>query len=225
MPTSYDDASSSSRSGPCICRRTQDWVPLWSPRSLTISDVVDALDLTAFSAPVRSAMPRTSLDDSRCLHHPGLRGRTRSPTRAVARKLEEDVAFRLLGGGQLPPNRTVPSSWTPRHLGEGLFVQVTSFAREMGLARFGNLSIDGTKVARTLINRKAYAAKRPGGTLAVLEIVRAVGQSSRRWTPKKHRALGRGFPRRRTARTCNAGRSAWQAIQAAKARFSSQKRS
>ena len=77
-------------------------------------------------------------------------------SRAMARKLEEDVAFRVLGAGNFPSHRTL-CEFRRRHLGEfkGLFVEVVRVAREMGLARFGKLSIDGTKVRANEILRKA----------------------------------------------------------------------
>ena len=69
-------------------------------------------------------------------------------SRAVARKLEEDVAFRMLAAGNFPQHRTV-CEFRRRHLAaefSELFVGVVQVAREMGLARFGKLSVDGTKV-------------------------------------------------------------------------------
>ena len=77
-------------------------------------------------------------------------------SRAVARKLEEDVAFRVLAAGNFPQHRTV-CEFRCRHLGEfsELFVQVVRVAREMGLARFGKLSVDGTKVRANASKRKA----------------------------------------------------------------------
>ena len=79
-------------------------------------------------------------------------------SRAMARKLEEDVAFRVLGAGNFPSHRTL-CEFRRRHLGEfkGLFVEVVRVARELGLARFGKLSIDGTKVRANASKRKAMS--------------------------------------------------------------------
>ena len=54
-------------------------------------------------------------------------------SRAVARKLEEDVAFRMLAAGNFPQHRTV-CEFRRRHLAEfsELFVGVVQVAREMG---------------------------------------------------------------------------------------------
>ena len=69
-------------------------------------------------------------------------------SRGVARRLEEDVAFRVLGAGNFPQHRTL-SEFRRRHLSdfEELFVEVVRLAQELGLASFGKLSIDGTKAS------------------------------------------------------------------------------
>ena len=79
-------------------------------------------------------------------------------SRAMARKLEEDVAFRVLGAGHFPSHRTL-CEFRRRHLGEfkGRFVEVVRVARELGLARFGKLSMDGTKVRANASKRKAMS--------------------------------------------------------------------
>ena len=75
-------------------------------------------------------------------------------SRRIARKIEEDIAFRLLSAGNIPQHRTI-CEFRRRHLAdfERLFVEVVRLAAEMGLADFGKLSIDGTKV-------RANASKR-----------------------------------------------------------------
>ena len=79
-------------------------------------------------------------------------------SRRIARKLEEDVAFRVLGAGNFPSHRTL-CEFRRRHLEDfkGLFLEVVGVAREMGLARFGKLSIDGTKVRANASKRKAMS--------------------------------------------------------------------
>ena len=82
-------------------------------------------------------------------------------SRRIARKLEDDVAFRMLAAGNFPQHRTI-CEFQRRHL-EGfrrLFVEVVRVAREMGLARFGKLSIDGTKVRANASKRKAMSYER-----------------------------------------------------------------
>ena len=95
------------------------------------SDLVDGLDLTAFYAPYE---PRMMVKVLVYGYATGV-----FSSRAMARKLEEDVAFRVLGAGNFPSHRTL-CEFRRRHLEEfkGMFVEV---AREMGLASFGKLSI------------------------------------------------------------------------------------
>ena len=82
-------------------------------------------------------------------------------SRGMARKLEEDVAFRVLGAGNFPSHRTL-CEFRRRHLEDfkGLFVEVVRVAREMGLAKFGTLSVDGTKVRANASKRKAMSYDR-----------------------------------------------------------------
>ena len=91
-------------------------------------------------------------------------------SRAVARKLEEDVAFRMLAAGNFPQHRTV-CEFRRRHLAEfsELFLGVVQVAREMGLARFGKLSVDGTKVRANASKRKAMSYERMGKEAARLQ--------------------------------------------------------
>ena len=129
----------------------QEWVP---PGHLAhhVSDVVDALDLTAFYAPYEGDGRRNAPYEPsmmvKVLIYAYATGTFSS--RAVARKLEEDVAFRMLAAGNFPQHRTV-CEFRRRHLAEfsELFVGVVQVAREMGLARFGKLSVDGRRCERT----------------------------------------------------------------------------
>ena len=180
----------------------QEWVP---PGHLAhhVSDVVDALDLTAFYAPyegdgLRNAPYEPSMM-VKVLLYASATGTFSS--RAVARKLEEDVAFRMLAAGNFPQHRTV-CEFRRRHLAEfsELFVGVVQVAREMGLARFGKLSIDGTKVRANASKRKAMSYERMGQEEARLEaeieaLLTKAGGGGRRG----RRALGRGVSGRRVA--------------------------
>ena len=140
----------------------QEWVP---PGHLAhhVSDVVDALDLTAFYAPYEGDGRRNAPYEPsmmvKVLIYAYATGTFSS--RAVARKLEEDVAFRMLAAGNFPQHRTV-CEFRRRHLAEfsELFVGVVQVAREMGLARFGKLSVDGTKVRANASKRSSAPAPR-----------------------------------------------------------------
>ena len=82
-------------------------------------------------------------------------------SRQIARKLEEDVAFRMLAAGNFPQHRTL-CEFRRRHLSDfqALFVEVVRLAQELGLARLGKLSIDGTKVRANASKRKAMSYDR-----------------------------------------------------------------
>ena len=149
----------------------QEWVP---PGHLAhhVSDVVDALDLTAFYAPNEGDGRRNAPYEPsmmvKVLIYAYATGTFSS--RAVARKLEEDVAFRMLAAGNFPQHCTV-CEFRRRHLAEfsELFVGVVQVAREMGLARFGKLSVDGTKVRANASKRKAMSYERMGKEAARLQ--------------------------------------------------------
>ena len=79
-------------------------------------------------------------------------------SRRIARKIEEDIAFRLLAAGNFPRHRTICEFRRRHHADfERLFVEVVRLAGEMGLADFGKLSIDGTKVRAIASKRKAMS--------------------------------------------------------------------
>ena len=130
-----------------------------------VSDLVEGLDLTAFYAPYEGDGRRNAPYEPRMMVKVLLYGYATGvfSSRAMARKLEEDVAFRVLGAGNFPSHRTL-CEFRRRHLEDfkGLFVGVVRVAREMGLARFGKVSIDGTKVRANASKRKAMSYGRMG---------------------------------------------------------------
>ena len=65
------------------------------------------------------------------------------------------MAFRVLAAGNFPQHRTICEF--RRHLEdfERMFVEVV--LREMGVVRFGTLSVDGTKVRANASKRKAMS--------------------------------------------------------------------
>lgn len=79
-------------------------------------------------------------------------------SRRMARKLQEDVAFRVLGAGNLPDFRTI-SDFRKRHLEalKELFVQVVEICRKTGLVKLGHISLDGTKVKANASKHKAMS--------------------------------------------------------------------
>ena len=125
-----------------------------------VSDLVDGLDLTAFYAPYAGDGRRNAPYAPRMLVKVLIYAYATGvfSSRGIARKLEEDVAFRVLAAGNFPQHRTV-CEFRRRHLADfkKLFVEVVCLARELGLARFGKLSIDGTKVRANASKRKAMS--------------------------------------------------------------------
>ena len=125
-----------------------------------ISDLVDGLDLTAFYAPYAGDGRRNAPYEPRMMVKVLLYAYATGvfSSRGIARRLEEDVAFRVLAAGNFPQHRTV-CEFRRRHLADfkRLFVEVVGLARELGLARFGKLSVDGTKVRADASKRKAMS--------------------------------------------------------------------
>jgi transposase len=82
-------------------------------------------------------------------------------SRKLAKKLEEDVALRVLGAGNFPAHRTI-CEFRQRHLLEfqELFVELVRIARETGMIRLGTVAVDGAKVKANASKRKAMSYKR-----------------------------------------------------------------
>ena len=125
-----------------------------------VSDLVDGLDLTAFYAPYEGDGRRNAPYEPRMMLKVLIYAYATGvfSSRGIARKLEEDVAFRVLAAGNFPQHRTV-CEFRRRHLEDfkKLFVEVVRLARELGVASFGKLSIDGTKVRANASKRKAMS--------------------------------------------------------------------
>jgi len=126
----------------------RDWLPE-GHLALFVSDCVDQLDLSEIFAyyersdrgnpPYHPAMMTKVLLYAYCIGVPS--------SRRIAKALNEDVAFRVLGAANFPDFRTV-SDFRRIHLEslKGLFVQVLELCKEAGLVKLGIVSLDGTKV-------------------------------------------------------------------------------
>lgn len=140
----------------------QDWLPE-GHLAYYISDTVDALDLSAFHARYAGGGPRNQP------FHPAMMVKVLLyayatgvfSSRKIARKLHEDVAFRVLGAGNFPKHRTL-CDFRALHLQElaALFVQVVKLARECGLVKLGTIAVDGTKVKASASRHKAMSYQR-----------------------------------------------------------------
>ncbi len=82
-------------------------------------------------------------------------------SRKLARKIREDVAFRVLVAGHFPAHRTI-AEFRQRHLIEfqALFVQLVRIAAEVGVVKLGAVAVDGSKVKANASKRKAMTYER-----------------------------------------------------------------
>lgn len=138
----------------------------WLPQghlAYYISDTVDQLDLSAFHARYAGGGPRNQPFHPAMMVKVLLYGYATGvfSSRKLAKKLHEDVAFRVLGAGNFPKHRTL-CDFRALHLEElaALFVQVVKLARECGLVKLGTIAVDGTKVKANASRHKAMSYKR-----------------------------------------------------------------
>jgi transposase len=133
-----------------------DWLPA-EHLARFVMDTVDMLDLSMFYGDYSDKGGRRPYDSSMmvalllygyCL---GVRS-----SRKIERATWTDVAFRVIAAGQHPDHDTV-AEFRKRHAQrlEGLFTQILDMAKETGLLKMGQVSIDGTK-----IRANASASKR-----------------------------------------------------------------
>ena len=124
------------------------------------------LDPTAFHAPYGGAGRRNAPYGPRMMVKVLLYGYATGvfPSRGIAGRPEDDVAFRVSGAGNLPGRRTL-CGFRRRHPEDfkGLFVEVVRVAHGMGLESFGKLSADGTKVRANALRSDASEGAGAGG--------------------------------------------------------------
>ena len=128
-----------------------------------ISDIIDQLDLTAIveryereergCPPYHPRMMVKVLLYAYCIGVPS--------SRKIAKKLEEDVAFRVLAANNVPDFRTI-SDFRKDHLKAlaALFVQVLKLCQKSGLVKLGHVALDGTKMKANASRHKAMSYKR-----------------------------------------------------------------
>ena len=137
----------------------QDWLPQ-GHLAYFINDTVDSLDLSSFHARYAKDGPRNQP------FHPAMMVKVMVyayatgtfSSRKIARKLFEDIAFRVLAASNFPAHRTI-RDFRALHLAEftELFVQVVRLAREMGLAKLGTIAVDATKIKANASRHKAMS--------------------------------------------------------------------
>jgi len=125
-----------------------------------VSEIIDRLDLGVFYARYDGDGRRNQPFDPALLVKVLVYGYATGvfSSRKIAKKLYEDVAFRMLGAGNFPSHRTI-CDFRLRHLPElkELFVQVARLARELGLVKLGTIALDGTKIKANASKHKAMS--------------------------------------------------------------------
>ena len=140
----------------------REWLPE-GHMAQHVSDLVDGLDLTVFYAPYEGDGRRNTPYEPRMmvkvLLYAYATGRVLvAPDCAEAGR---GCGVPGAGGGELSQHRTL-CEFRRRHLEDfqALFVEVVRLAQELGLARLGKLSIDGTKVRANASKHKAMSYDR-----------------------------------------------------------------
>jgi len=140
----------------------REWLPQ-GHLAYFISDVVEQLDLSRVMEryrgeergypPYHPVMMVKVLLYAYCIGVPS--------SRKIARRLEEDVAFRVLAANNRPDFRTI-SDFRKEHLKalEGLFLQVLKLCQKAGLVKLGHVALDGTKVKANASRHKAMSYRR-----------------------------------------------------------------
>jgi transposase len=125
-----------------------------------VSDVVEQLDLSAIHAVYeqerRGQPPYDPLLMTKLLVYGYCTGVFSS--RKIAKRLREDIPFKVLAAGNEPDYRTI-SDFRKIHLEalQGLFEQVLHIAMEAGAVRLGRVSLDGTKIKANASKHKAMS--------------------------------------------------------------------
>lgn len=139
----------------------REWLPE-DHLAYFISDAVDAFELSAFFERYEGDGRRNQPFDPRMMVKVILYGYATGCTssRKLAKRLQEDVAFRVLAAENFPSHRTL-CDFRHDHLEalRGLFVQVVQLAREAGLVKVGVVAVDGSKVKANASRHKSMTYK------------------------------------------------------------------
>ena len=137
----------------------QDWLPE-NHLSYFVSDSIDGMDLTPFHKRYESGGPRNQPFHPAMMLKVLVYGYATGvfSSRKLAKRLQEDVAFRILSAGNFPAHRTL-SDFRVLHVDElkSIFVQVVRLAQECGLVKLGRVAIDGTKMKANASRHKAMS--------------------------------------------------------------------
>ena len=140
----------------------RDWLPE-NHLAYFISDTLDQLDLSAlherYQGDGRRNRPYHPAMMLKLLVYAYATGVFSS--RKIARKVDEDVAFRVLAAGNRPDFRTVNTFRLEQlEMFKKLFVEVLRLAKRTGLLKLGTVALDGTKVKANASKHKAMSYER-----------------------------------------------------------------
>jgi transposase len=139
-----------------------DWLPQ-DHLAYFITDVVDHLDLSdilgRYENEERGYPP----------YHPNMMVKVLlyaysvgvPSSRKIAKRLQEDIAFRVLAANNTPDFRTI-SDFRKEHLKAlaALFLQLLKICQKAGLVKMGHVALDGTKIKANASKHKAMSYKR-----------------------------------------------------------------
>ena len=129
----------------------QEWLPE-DHLAYFISDLVEHLDLSAITARYQGEERGGPPYHPRMMVKVLLYGYCTgvASSRRIARRLHEDIAFRVLAANNTPDFRTI-SDFRKDHPAAlaGLFHQVLVLCRQAGLVKLGHVALDSTKVRAT----------------------------------------------------------------------------
>lgn len=137
----------------------REWLPA-GHMAYFLSDVIDQLDISGiervYEEDLRGYAPYHPRMMLKVLIYDYCSG-TRS-SRKIASKIEEDIAFRFLAGGNLPGFRCI-AEFRRRPLAEFrcLFLQVLEISQRSGMASLGHVALDGTKIKANASKHKAMS--------------------------------------------------------------------
>ena len=127
-------------------------------------EVVGQLDLSAIHQRCQSADPRGTQP-----YHPVMMTSLLvygycvgvASSRKIEKKTWEDVAFRVIAGGDQPDHTRI-SEFRRIHLNAlaELFAQVLAVAKKAELVKLGNVALDGTKMKANASKHKAMSFER-----------------------------------------------------------------
>jgi transposase/signal recognition particle subunit SEC65 len=137
----------------------QDWLPK-DHLAYYLSDIVDNLEMKEifdnYSKDGRGQPPYHPQMMLKVLIYGYSMGVYSS--RTIAKKIEEDIAFRYLAAGNFPDFRSI-SDFRKNNLNavKGLFLQVLQICQKSGMLKLGHVALDGTKIKANASKHKAMS--------------------------------------------------------------------